>query len=278
MPPSSSLSEDVKQHYTRPDLGTLILSALADAGKDINNLKPEDLAPVDEFHIRGREATLELAGASGLDAKKHVLDVGIGVGGASRCIAREFGCRVTGVDLTDEYCRVATMLAERIGLSDLVSYRQGDALNLAFPDDTFDVVWTQHVAMNISDKAALYREMYRVLKPGGSVAIYDILSGPTTPVLFPVPWARVPETSFLVSPEDLRRLLEASGFTIANWEDTTDTARTWFTNVAKKIQDTGLPPLGFHVLMGQDFRTMAQNQKRNLEENRIALAQIVATK
>ncbi len=278
MPPSKSLNEDVKQHYTRTDLGKLILSALVDAGKDINNLKPEDLAPVDEFHIRGRAATLELADVVGLNASKQVLDVGSGVGGASRYIARQFGCRVTGVDLTDEYCRVATMLAERIGVSHLVSYRQGDALNLAFPDGTFDVVWTQHVAMNISNKAALYREMYRVLKPGGAVAIYDILAGPKGPVLFPVPWARVPETSFLVTPEELRRLLQASGFTIANWEDTTAMARTWFTDLAKKIHDTGLPPLSFHVLMGQDFGVMAQNQRRNLEENRIALAQVVATK
>lgn len=278
MSPSNSLNEGIKQHYTRPDLGNLILSALADAGKDINNLKPEDLAPIDEFHIRGREATLELASAVGLDASKHVLDVGSGVGGASRCIARGFGCRVTGIDLTDEYCRVATMLAERIGLSHLVSYRQGDALNLAFPDGTFDVVWTQHVAMNIPDKAALYREMYRVLKPGGAVAIYDILAGSSDPVLFPVPWARAPETSFLVSPAELRQLLQASGFTIANWEDTTATARTWFTNLAKKIQQSGLPPLGFHVLLGPDFQVMAQNQKRNLEEGRIVLAQVVGRK
>lgn len=100
MPPSRSLNEDIQQHYARPDLGTAILTALANAGKDVNNLKPEDLAPVDEFHIRGRQATFELARAVGLDATKHVLDVGSGIGGPSRCIAREFGCRVTGVDPT----------------------------------------------------------------------------------------------------------------------------------------------------------------------------------
>src|SRR3989304_4606074 len=229
MPTSGSLNEDVQRHYTRSDLGTTILRALSDAGKDVDNLKPEDLAAIDEFHIRGREATLELARAAALDASKQVLDVGSGLGGPSRCIAREFGCRVTGIDLTEEYCRVATLLAERIGLSHLVRYHQGDALNLPFPDGAFDVVWTHHAAMNIPDKATLYREMHRALKPGGALAIYDILAGPGGPVLSPVPGARSPDTSFLVTPQQLRDLLDTAGFEISIWEDTTAAARGLFT-------------------------------------------------
>lgn len=278
MPPSRPVNEDIQQHYARPDLGTVILAALARAGKDIEALAPEDLAPVDEFHIRGRQATLELARAAGIAADQYVLDVGSGIGGPSRCLAHQFGCRVAGIDLTDEYCRVATMLAERVGLSRLVTYRQGDALSLPFPDAVFDVVWSQHVAMNISDKATLYREMYRVLKPGGVLAINDILAGAAGPVVFPVPWARVPETSFLATPDELRRLLEAAGFTVVSWEDTTTAAREWFIALAEKIQQHGLPPLGFHLLMGSDFQLMAQNQRRNLEEGRIVLAQVVGGK
>lgn len=272
------MHENIQEHYTRPDLGKLILAALDKAGKDINQLTPEDLAPVDEFHIRGRAATLELAQAAGLESTKHVLDVGSGVGGSSRCIAREFGCRVTGIDLTDEYCRVATMLSERVGLTELISYRQGDALNLPFPDESFDVVWTEHAAMNIPDKPLLYREMSRVLKPGGTLAIYDILAGPSGPVLFPVPWARSPETSFLVTPEEFRKVLDQAGFKIASWADTTSAARAWFASLAERIRLEGLPPLGFHVLLGPDFEIMAQNQRRNLEDGRIVLAQIVANK
>ena len=266
------------QHYTRQDLGDVILAALGKAGKDVDNLKPEDLAPIDEFHVRGRKATLELARDAGLGPDMHVLDVGSGVGGPSRCIAREFGCRVTGIDLIEEYCRVAQMLALRIGLSNLVTFRQGDACALPFPDATFDVVWTQHAAINISDKTTLYREMFRVLKNGGTLAIYDILAGSVSPIHFPVPWACRPEDSHLVTTEELRPLLEKSGFTIESWKDTTDVALTWFTNVSKKIQQSGLTPLGIHVLLGADFKVMAQNQRKNLEEGRIVLTQIVARK
>jgi len=204
--------------------------------------------------------------------------VGSGVGGTSRCLAKEFGCRVTGIDLTDEYCRAATMLTARTGLTDLVDFRQGDATELPFDDQTFDIVWTEHVAMNIPDKTRLYKEMHRVLKPGGTLAIYDVLAGPSGPVLYPVPWARTSDTSFLVQPTELRKLLTEAGFTVTDWSDTTDAARAWFVALAEKIQKEGFPPLGFHVLMGADFQAMAQNQGRNLQEGRIVLGQVVARK
>lgn len=272
----TQVNKSVQAHHTRSDLGSLILAALAKAGKDLKRLTPEDLAPIDEFHIRGRAATLELAQAASVDSTKHVLDVGSGIGGTSRCLAREFGCRVTGIDLTDEYCRAAAMLSDLMGLSELVDYRQGDATNLPFPGASFDIVWTEHVAMNIPDKPELYREMHRVLKPGGTLAIYDILAGPSGPVLFPVPWARTTESSFLATPDELRNLLEEAGFNIAAWSDTTHAARAWFVALAEKIRKEGMPPLGFHVLLGTDFQVMAQNQRRNLEEGRIVLAQVVA--
>jgi SAM-dependent methyltransferase len=272
------VNEAVQTHYTRADLGDLILAALEKAGKDVNRLTPEDLAPIDQFHIRGRTATLELARAAELDSTKYVLDVGSGVGGTSRCLAKEFGCRVTGIDLTDEYCRAATMLTAKTGLAHLVDCRQGDATKLPFDDQAFDVVWTEHVAMNIPDKTRLYKEIHRVLKPGGTLAIYDVLAGPSGPVLFPVPWARTPDTSFLVQPNELRKLLEGAGFTVTDWSDTTEAARAWFVSLSEKIRKEGFPSLGFHVLLGADFKAMAQNQGRNLQEGRIVLAQIVARK
>lgn len=275
---STPVNETIQTHYASTDVGSAILAALEKAGKDLDRLTLQDLAPVDEFHIRGRAATLELARAAGLDASQHVLDVGSGVGGTSRCLAKEFGCRVTGIDLTDEYCRAAAMLTGKVGLTHLVDYRQGDATRLPFDDGVFDVVWSEHVAMNIPDKPRLYQEMHRVLKPGGTLAIYDVLAGPSGPVLFPVPWARTPDTSFLVEPGELRRLLEDAGFTISDWSDITEVARTWFLALVEKIRKEGLPPLGFHLLLGPEFQAMAQNQGRNLQEGRIVLGQVVARK
>ncbi|MFC5302589.1 class I SAM-dependent methyltransferase [Azospira restricta] len=274
----NAVNEAIRTHYGRPDLAAVILAALEDAGADLQQLSLEALAPIDEFHIRGRAATLELAQAAGLRSTMRVLDIGSGIGGTSRCLAKEFGCRVTGINLTDEYCQVASMLTARVGLDALVDYRQGDATNLPFADNEFDVVWSEHAAMNIPDKRRLYGEMHRVLKPGGTLAIYDVLAGPSGPVLFPVPWARTPDTSFLVSPEELRELLRDSGFTVADWKDTTAEAREWFVKLAERIRREGFPALGFHLLMGHDFRAMAQNQGRNLEEGRISLGQIVSVK
>ncbi len=275
---TNAVNEAIQTHYGRGELAERILAALQQAGVDIRQLSVATLAPIDEFHIRGREATLELARAAGLHAACHILDIGSGIGGTSRCLAQEFGCRVTGIDLTEEYCQVAAMLTAKVGLEERIDYRQGDATNLPFEDNQFDVVWTEHVAMNIPDKQRFYSEMYRVLKPGGTLAIYDVLAGSSGPVLFPVPWARTPETSFLVSAEALQDLLRAAGFTISSWKDSTAEAREWFTKLAEKIRRDGFPPLGFHLLMGPDFREMAQNQGRNLEEGRITLAQIIAVK
>ncbi len=188
------------------------------------------------------------------------------------------GSLLPGQQVLDVACGTAAMLSSRIGLADLVDYRQGDAADLSFPDGSFDVVWTEHVAMNIPDKPRLYQELYRVLKPGGTLAIYDILAGPSGPVLFPVPWARTPETSFLATPDELRQLLDQARFTITHWSDTTDAAREWFVSLAEKIRKEGMPPLGFQVLLGPDFQVTAQNQRCNLEEGRIVLVQVVAKK
>jgi ubiquinone/menaquinone biosynthesis C-methylase UbiE len=279
MLPTTSQDDNIQGHYNRRDLNEAILAALTAAGKDIHHLKLEDLAPIDEFHIRGHEATRELASQVNLNSNHKVLDVGSGVGGASRYLASAYGCQVIGLDLTDEYCRVAQSLADRLGLASQVSYRQGSALDMPFEENSFDVVWTQHAAMNIVDKPKLYSEIARVLRPNGCFAMYDVLAGPVSPLYYPVPWARDSSISFLSTPDRLREQLEAAGLHILSWRDSSEAGRVWFKEVAAKMQQQGgSPALGFHILLGSDFRVMAQNQVRNLNENRIVLIECVAQK
>ena len=269
---------EVEQHYALDNIEQTILQALEGAGKDLNKLTLDDLAQVDEFHIRGPEATREMAEEIGLDAQMQVLDVGCGLGGPSRRLASEYGCRVTGVDLTEAYCRVAEAFSVRLGLDHLVSYRTANALDLPFEDARFAVLWTQHTAMNIAEKNQLYSEMNRVLKPGGRLAIYDIIAGPGGEGYFPVPWARDPSISFLATDEELKTYLTEAGFDIVSWRDTTDVGLAWFAAKSAQIKEQGRPILGYHMLMGDDFLTMARNQLRSFKEDRMALLQVIAQK
>lgn len=265
----------VEQHYTRTELLGAILAGLERAGKDLKNLTPADLAPVDEFHIRGRQATLELAEVVQPRPEDLVLDIGCGLGGASRALVETFGCHVTGIDLTEEYCRTATGLARWVGLEDRGTYQQANALDLPFTNQSFDLAWTQHAAMNIADKERLYREAYRILKPGGRFALYDVLQGLGGSVHYPVPWAREPSISHLITPEEWRELLEGTGFEILHWRDTTAAGRAWFVEMDRRLSESGPPPVSFALLLGPDLPEMARNQRRNLEEDRIALVEVV---
>jgi SAM-dependent methyltransferase len=273
-----SIERRVAEHYARGDLGAAIIAALEAAGKDVSRLSLDDLAQVDEFHARGRAATVELMAALGLSAGMHVLDVGSGVGGPSRYVAATYGCHVVGIDLTEEFCRAAAFLSERVGLGDRTEYRPGDALATPFADGAFDAAYTQHVAMNIADKAGLYAEVSRVLKPGARFGIYDLLRGDGGEVLYPVPWARDPATSFVVRPSELRALLEAAGFDVVSWRETTAEARLWLEQMHACMAEPDPPPNTLCLLFGDEAKAMVQNLSRNLLEERVVPTEVICRK
>jgi ubiquinone/menaquinone biosynthesis C-methylase UbiE len=261
--------DDVASHYGGGGgLAVAIAESLRRAGKDIGELTTADLGTVDEFHIRGRKATLELAQMLGLSAASRVLDIGSGLGGPARTLAETYGCRVTGIDLTQAFCDAAATLSGWVGLSDKVAFRQGDATSLPFADDEFDAAMTIHVAMNIAAKDRLYAEARRVLKPGARFAVYDVLQGEGGEVLYPVPWAREPSISHLATPEAMPALLTGAGFRILDVTDSTEASQRWFEAMAARME-RALPAVTFQAFLGNDFPLMARNQVRNLQERRI---------
>ena len=274
-----SFDVSLNKHYGREGLGEAILAALRTTGKDPNKIIADDLSPVAEFHIGAQAATLELAQLAGTGEGMRVLDVGSGIGGPARTLAQHYGCQVTGLDLTEEFCRVATMLSRLTGMQDHVSFAHGNALDMPFDDSSFDLVWTQQASMNIEDKSKLYAEANRVLAVGGRLVFQEVLRGPVTPLHFPVPWAREAGLSYLLPPETVHDLLAEAGFREMIWRDVTAQYLGEYRKLAQQTAEpAGPPPLGLHLILGPDAGRMRNNVVRNLEEQRIVLVQCVLKK
>jgi sarcosine/dimethylglycine N-methyltransferase len=260
--------DDVRDHYRATGLTERLKAALTAFGPEDRRLTPEQLGALDQFHTRGLAATTELAKLAGITADMSVLDVGSGVGGPARFLAATYGCRVTGVDLSEPFVDAARYLTGRAGLGGEVSFQTASALELPFDDGRFDAVLLQHVAMNISDRARLYCEIRRVLKTGGRFATYDVVSNGAEPH-YPVPWARTPATSFLLTAAATREAIEPAGFRALAWQDDSEAAKAWIVQLRASGGPPPSPNLG--VVMGPDFAQLSANLGRNLLEGRIGI-------
>ena len=269
--------EAISKHYGISGILDSILKGLESSGKNLQSLVPNDLAPIDEFHTRGKDSTIEIANLAQLQSHHNVLDVGCGLGGSARYIANEFGCSVMGVDLTDEYIDVASQLTEFVKLSDKVSFKQSSALELPFSSNSFDVVWTEHTQMNISDKERFYSELSRVLKPNGRLVFHDIFGTNNAPH-YPTPWAEHGSLSSLCTQDEARTAIEKSNLVIDEWIDKSKLSMEFFKEMVKKLETSDAPPVGFHLLMGKTAKEKLLNQTRNLEENRVTIVQGTAIK
>jgi SAM-dependent methyltransferase len=269
----------VAAHYTRGNLLDSIAAGVGKLGKSPETLGIEDLAPVDEFHIGGAVATRSFLDQVGVTPDQHVLDVGCGLGGTSRFIAHTYGCRVTGIDLTQEYVDTGRALCTWVGLEERVSLVQGNALAMDFPPGTFDTVVVLHVGMNITDKGALAEEAWRALKPGGVFGIYDVMRVREGDLTFPVPWATEPESSAVASPAEYKKALSGAGFVVAAERDRSEFALDFFQRLrAEARHDQGPPALGLHLLMGEDASTKVQNMIENISLGRVAPVELIALK
>ena len=270
-----NIERAVAQHYGVTDLLERIFKGLEAAGTDLNCLQPEDLAPVDEYHIGGREATAHAIDKMSLSEDQHVLDIGCGIGGTARYMAEKIGCKVTGIDLTPEYISIAKTLTDLTGLGSKVTYKVASALDMPFESKTFDAVITIHVAMNIPERATLDSEIARVMKPGATLCIYDVMKKSDESFSFPVPWAESAVTSHLTTPEEMRTLLNDAGFDVREVDDRTDFALNFFKQSLAAAAD-GPPPLGIHLIIGSSAPEKLKNMQSNIENGCISVVQMIA--
>lgn len=278
----------VPGHYDVPGLPARILDRLSRAGRDPATVTRDDLAPFDEFHTGGRASTRELARLAGIAPGVRVLDVGSGVGGPARTLAAEFGGFVVGLDLTPEFCRAASMLTRLVALSDRAVFVEANALAMPFGDGSFDTAWSQNTIMNVPEKLRLFREVRRVLRPGGRFALEAVMSGAAPGIRYPTFWASSPEQNHLLAPEEARSLLREAGFVEERWEDRT--AHTLERARARR-RAAGDPAgaggaagaaaggndtvLGRDVIVPEGVAEKIENSIRNAEERRVAAIRAV---
>jgi SAM-dependent methyltransferase len=258
-------SASASAYWGRDGLERAILDALTLAGKDPDALTIDDLAPSDQFHGGGKPATQRLARLAGLAPGMRVLDVGGGLGGPARTLAVEFDCRVTVVDVTESYVRAGAALTARMGLSDRVTHRQGDALALDVAAGAFDVVWTQNSGMNIADKERLYAGFFRAIRPGGLLVLQEPMAGPVQPIVFPVMWARDSASSFLRTPAEMRAVIEGAGFKARDWKDVT-------AEVSGPTDASAVPAHSIQrLVMGDALPEITRAGQKNRDEGRIVM-------
>jgi ubiquinone/menaquinone biosynthesis C-methylase UbiE len=269
----------VAEHYSHGGLLDAIQASIAELGKTIESVTIEDLAPVDEFHIGGHLATKSLLDQLSFSEGDRILDVGCGIGGASRFVASEFNSEVIGIDLTQEYVDVGNALCAWVGLDDRVVLHQGSAASMSFEDDGFDGAFMLHVGMNVEDKSNLFDDIYRVLRPGAAFAIYDVMRIAGGEISYPVPWATKEMISKLETPAYYSKVLNNSGFKVSTERVRREFAIEFFEQMqAKRGTSGGLPPIGLHLLMQESAPVKVQNMIDNIGRGVIAPVEIIAQK
>ena len=268
----------IADHWGRGDVYGLIVSALNKMSKPLDSLTVEDLAPVDHFHARGFPATVELADRLPLKAGQHIVDIGCGLGGPARYLAKRFQCNVSGVDITEPFVEAANNLTALLRMERQVHIEHGDGQHLPYADSTFDGAFTQHVTMNVADRLAFFAEAYRVLKPGAFFALTEHGLGEKGDPHYPVPWSMDGSGAYLVTPSETRALLQRAGFIDIRMEDTGAKYAAGYKAAIEKAQKGELPPLGVHLLMGETAPQKTRNALRNIEEGRTHPIQVICRK
>ena len=260
---------EIAGYYGRGGLLERLNAALAEDGVDPAHPSLEDLAPYDQFHNRGLEATVEIANQLAVRPADRLLDVGSGIGGPARYLAHRFGCRVTGIDLTAEFCAVARHLSRLLGMADLTDFEEGDALALPYAEASFEGAYSMNVSMNIADKARLYAELYRVVKPSGWLFLSELAQGPGGEPDYPTPWAATAASSFLATTEETLAGLKAAGFEVLFCRDRVAETKAFGARAREIVQAGGKPPhRAVQLIHGETAPEAMRNTARAVAEGR----------
>ncbi len=266
-----NINQAIVEFYRSGELKQRLLAGLKLSGRELCSLTADDLIPVDAFHLRGRSATIEAARLVNVEVDDFVLDVGCGLGGTVRYLADKIGCQTIGLDLTPEYITVGRELNKLVDLHERVELYCGNALEMPFEDRNFNVVWTEHVQMNIQDKKRFYTEISRVMTSDGRLLFHDLFRCNEQSLHYPTPWAGNESISILATEEEMRSTTEQAGLEIDQWIDKTEESAEFLTRVLERFDADGFAPLGLHLLMGENTKGKLSNLLRNINNNSLSV-------
>lgn len=248
-----------------------ILSAIKGSGVNESDISRKHTSAFDEFHVRGKIVSEELFSQIVLDKDSLILDLGCGLGGTCRMLAEKYDCTVYGIDYSEQHIQTATSLSELIGLNHKTLFTQGDATNLPYPPDHFDLIITQHVQMCIADKEKLYSEVKRVLKKGGRFIYYDVLKKNDDILNYPLPWVDEEINNHLISSDELKELLHSINFKKISSQDQTQKGVDFLSSYLAKAETKPAILTGQKILMGSNALDKVTNLYQALKDGVVEL-------
>ncbi len=249
----------------------MIMDAIEKTGISKADINRKHTSSFDEFHVRGRAVSEELFSQIEMNKDSLVLDLGCGLGGTCRMIAEKYNCTVHGIDYSEQHIETANSLSKLTGLDDQTFFKQGDATDLPYSSNQFDLIITQHVQMCIADKEKFYSEIKRVLKKGGRFIYYDVFKKSDDSLNYPLPWVDDENNNHLISSDQLKEQLDSLKFKKIATQDQTQKGVDFLYSFLAKAKDKPAILTGQKILMGDNAFERVTNLYQALKDGIVSL-------
>ncbi|MEM6845735.1 MAG: methyltransferase domain-containing protein [Bacteroidota bacterium] len=257
--------------YNHSRLLENILTRFRKMGLLQKRITRKDLADMDEMHLQGAAVSEYLANKLNISRQSKVLDVGCGIGGPCRMLADEYECSVIGIDRIPQFIQTARVLTKMMGLSCEVSFLKANALRLPFENASFNIVWTQHILMNIANKARFFSEIRRVLKPGGRFLYYDIFSTGQDGIRYPLLWAENASENHLYAHDEVASYFDIQDYRRVYTENHSPSGIFFAKAMEERIRTGKTPDLGLDIVLPDPTREKYPNSIKALVDKKIEL-------